>query len=370
MLNEMAMKIKLSILLLMVLPTPALLAQGDATAVIHKYYQAIGGQEKIKLLTSIYSLAACNGPNGPYQTEMLSLNGSKTQFRQMREHKPDYTGITNGDTYWTSGTTVALADKNAAFAWRSHEAQWMATHLEERFQQLTLSGNTDFGGKKAIKLSGMDELNKTVELYFDKKINLLLGIILFSPFSKEPETIRMEIDSWQKTDDVLFPSKISFTDKQGKFELSFHTIKVNQVDTSIFVIPEKIVALKELLALHELQRTAHFNRDAKLLVSILADDYSEISRGKISSPKKEDLIKRFQNYFDSVTFLVWDDLQTPVIKLSDDNSMAFVSVHKKVKLKTSKQAEEETTYAWTAVFQKIGTEWKMSSMTSTQLNQE
>lgn len=60
------------------------------------------------------------------------------------------------------------------------------------------------------------------------------------------------------------------------------------------------------MELQELQRTAHFNRDAKLLVSTLADDYIEVSNGKLNSPTKDELIIRFQGYFDSVTFIEWD----------------------------------------------------------------
>lgn len=345
--------------------TLTLSAQENASIVLDEYFKAIGGQNNINRVQNIYSFANCTGPNGKYQTELHSAKDSKTIFRQLRENKPDYVGIVNGDTYWVKGKEIVISNKKSAYVWQSHEIQWIATHLTERFREIKFDGKEDFAGKQSVKLSAIDELNKTAQLYFDKKTNLLLGIIFLNPYSEKPETIRLEINEWRKIGKLLFPSKVSFSDNQGNFELRFHTIKINQIDLSIFDIPEKIKAIKKLMELHELQRTAHFNSDAKLLVSIMADDYIEVINGKVNSPKKEDLIKRFQRYFDSVTFIEWDDIQPPIIKVSDDGTLAYVFVNKRVKLKTKENKEELTTFAWTATFQKIIDNWLMTSITST-----
>ncbi|MBK6858979.1 MAG: nuclear transport factor 2 family protein [Saprospiraceae bacterium] len=356
---------KLYVFIIVIFYSSTLYAQENASIVLDEYSQAIGGQSYISRVQNIYSLANCIGPNGNYQTEIQSANGTKTIFRQIKENKPDYVGIVNGDTYWTKGIEVAISDKNSASAWRSHELQWVATHLTERFREVKFAGHESFAGKQAVKLSATDELNKTAYLYFDKNTNLLLGFTIFSPFNESQETIRLSINDWIKVGKLLLPSKVTFSDKQGDYILNFHTIKINQIDKVVFEIPKKIIAIKKLIELHELQRTAHFNSDAKLLVSIMADDYIEVINGKVNSPKKEDLIKRFQGYFDSVTFIEWDDIQPPIIKVSDDGTLAYVFVNKRVKLKTQENKEELTTFAWTATFQKINDNWLMTSITST-----
>ncbi len=358
-------RMKLYPFLILTFFTATIAAQESASVVLDKYFQTIGGQSRIERLQSIYSFADCTGPNGRYQTELFSAKGSKTIFRQIRENKQDYTGIVNGDVYWTKNPQATISNAKSAFVWRSHELQWMATHLTERFNEITFAGNETFAGKQAVKLSAFDELNKPASLYFDKNTNLLLGIIILNPFSETPETIQMEILDWKKSGKFLVPSKVSFTDKQGIFVLNFQIIKINQVDQSVFDVPEKIIAVKELMELHELQRKAHFNRDAKLLVSVMADHYTEISNGKINSPKKEDLIVRFQTYFDAVTFVEWDDIISPVIDVSEDATMAFMHVNKRVRLITKAQKEELTIFAWTSTFQKINGNWLMTSITST-----
>lgn len=359
---------KLIIFIILSSFTSALSAQENASFVLDRYFQTIDSHSSISQLKSIYSFANCTGPNGKYQTEIYSKNGSKTIFRQIRENKPDYIGITNGDIYWTKDTLVKSSNKISAFVWRSHELQWIATHLTDRFSNIIFSGYEIFAGKEAVKLSGKDELNQSAHIYFAKSNNLLIGIKLLNPFSENQEVIQMEIVDWKKVKNLLLPSKVTFTDNQGTFVLNFQKIKINQIDESIFDVPKKIIALQKIMDLLNLQRTAHFNRDANLLVSMLADDYIEIKNGKISIPKKDDLIIRFQKYFDSVTFIEWDDIRSPHITVSEDGTLAYAIVNKKVRLKTKEGKEELTIFAWMATFKKNNDTWKITSITSTTEN--
>lgn len=58
-----------------------------------------------------------------------------------------------------------------------------------------------------------------------------------------------------------------------------------------------------------------------------------INRGEItiSSPTKDKT--GFENYFKTVNYLVWDDLREPIIRFSDDGSMAYIIVEKDVVVK-------------------------------------
>ncbi len=357
------MKFYLTVALLASATTLA--AQENAEQVLEKYMQAIGGRNNIARVQHIYAFAHCNGPNGAYQTEVQSAHGSKTLFKQVRANKPDYIGMVNGDTNWTMVPEPAIANKQTAFAWRSHELQWIATHLTERFRNLVFAGYEDFAGKRAIKLSGIDELNKTAHLYFDTNTYLLAGFTIFDPFGEQQETIQLTIQEWKKTGRLLMPKKVVFTDKKGSFELYFRTIKVNQAAAGTFDVPARVTAITELLQLHDVQRRAHFSRDARLLVSIIANDYMEVSKGKIVKPGKEQLLKRFQQYFDSVSFIEWDDIEPPVIRVSDDATMASMLVNKRVRLTTQNGKEEITVFAWSASFRKEKEQWRLTSIAST-----
>ena len=78
---------------------------------------------------------------------------------------------------------------------------------------------------------------------------------------------------------------------------------------------------------------------------------------------------QFQPYFDSVTFIAWDDIEAPIITLSSDAKMASVIVTKHVRIaaRSNDQAEpQETFFAWLETWQKQAGEWKIITLASTQ----
>jgi ketosteroid isomerase-like protein len=122
----------------------------------------------------------------------------------------------------------------------------------------------------------------------------------------------------------------------------------------------------ELLRLHEEQRVAHLNADADLLISAQADDFVDIGDGRIDRPGREANRARFQDYLDSVEFLEWDDISPPVIRISADASMAYVIVHKRVRLiREGDDQEEHTVYAWLETYEKRAGEWRLTTVAST-----
>jgi hypothetical protein len=133
--------------------------------------------------------------------------------------------------------------------------------------------------------------------------------------------------------------------------------------------PAKAEAINEILKLHNEARAAHFKRDARLLVSSFADDFTDVSNGKIRKPTREESLNRFQNYFNNSTFLEWDDITPPVIRVSDDATMGYAIVHKKVRLlakdENGSEREETEIFAWVSIYQKIGGKWKLTAVVST-----
>ena len=65
----------------------------------------------------------------------------------------------------------------------------------------------------------------------------------------------------------------------------------------------------------------------------------------------------------------WDDITPPIIRVSDDATMAFVIVHKKVRLLSKeeggKESEEVEVFAWLTIYRKVDGKWKVTSIAST-----
>ena len=125
----------------------------------------------------------------------------------------------------------------------------------------------------------------------------------------------------------------------------------------------------KILELHHLQRDFHFNKDSIAFVNQLSDDFVSVNRGEITFPKKSETLSRYHSYFSSVEFKKWDDDSEPIIKFSEDGTLAYTIVDKIVKIEFEDEngeiTESETHFAWTAIYRKIDGEWKIESVTST-----
>jgi hypothetical protein len=151
--------------------------------------------------------------------------------------------------------------------------------------------------------------------------------------------------------------------------LDFYDIKLNQVEQKVFDVPPSIAAVQEMLQLHEQQRAAHLGKDANLLVSIFADDFVNVSAGKINRPTRDESLKRFRAYLERSNFLEWEDIAPPIIRVAQDASMAYVIVHKRVRLTAQNErgeTEEETTiFAWMETYEKQRGKWVLTAVAST-----
>ena len=90
---------------------------------------------------------------------------------------------------------------------------------------------------------------------------------------------------------------------------------------------------KEILALHQQERVFHLEKKAEEFSDYLSENVIMLNRGKVNTPTRAENKERFQNYFNSVEFLEWDDMEEPIIKISEDGSMAYVVVQKIVTAK-------------------------------------
>jgi hypothetical protein len=128
-------------------------------------------------------------------------------------------------------------------------------------------------------------------------------------------------------------------------------------------------AVDELLRLQAQQRAAHLGADADLMVALFADDFLSVADGQVTRPTREQSRRRFQSYFDLVTFLAWDDVAPPLITVAADASLATVIVQKRVHLRYTDQAGvergEETLFAWQETYRREGESWRLAAVVST-----
>jgi hypothetical protein len=139
------------------------------------------------------------------------------------------------------------------------------------------------------------------------------------------------------------------------------------------VSPQKTVDFEkekaELLKLHATGRRAHFQTDADLLFSGAIDDFISVSNGKISRPTVSESKARFREVFRDAKYFEWDDVEPPIIRISNDGSMAWMIVRVRVRRMKRDSAgvekEEKFTYAGITTFEKRQGRWVGTSNVST-----
>jgi len=137
--------------------------------------------------------------------------------------------------------------------------------------------------------------------------------------------------------------------------------------------PEKLSIADEkatILKLHNNQRSYHFKKDSIAFANQLSENFISVNKGKISTPKNKETVSKYNGYFSAVEFLKWDDVSEPIVRFSDDGSMAYTVVDKIVvvtyKNEYGKTVDQKTHFAWTAIYKKYGNEWKIDCVTSTE----
>lgn len=126
----------------------------------------------------------------------------------------------------------------------------------------------------------------------------------------------------------------------------------------------------KILALHHTQRDHHFGKDSVAFAHQLSDHFISVNRGVVSQPTRAETIARYNKYFSAVEFVKWDDLSEPIIRFSEDYSLAYTIVRKIVvveyKIDIDSTIFDSTHFAWTAIYKRYGEEWKIDCVTSTE----
>ncbi|HEY6505667.1 MAG TPA: hypothetical protein VIZ28_16945 [Chitinophagaceae bacterium] len=128
-------------------------------------------------------------------------------------------------------------------------------------------------------------------------------------------------------------------------------------------------ARQEIIQLLQQERKAHFDRNVDLFVSEFSDSMISVNKGKVTMNTPAENKKRIEPYFSRVKFIKWDDLAEPLIRISDDCSLAYAVIQKEVILTypdTSGKPLYDTSYfAWTSIYRKQNGEWKVECNVST-----
>ena len=126
---------------------------------------------------------------------------------------------------------------------------------------------------------------------------------------------------------------------------------------------------KTILKMLQTERKAHFDRHVDLFMSEFAEGMISVNKGDVTTATKELNKERISKSFGSVQFIKWDDTAEPIIRFSDDGSLAYAIVQKEVIVtypdSTGMAPNDTTHYAWSSIYRKQNGQWKVECNIST-----
>jgi hypothetical protein len=126
---------------------------------------------------------------------------------------------------------------------------------------------------------------------------------------------------------------------------------------------------RELLALHQADRRAHFDHDLQHLLAGLGGELIDVRDGKINRMSREEVRKRFAEYFQRSRFTRWDDLEPPIVRVAADGKMGWMIVRVRItyteKDDSGKSLLHDQTMAWMSGYEKHDGKWILRAVTST-----
>ena len=128
-------------------------------------------------------------------------------------------------------------------------------------------------------------------------------------------------------------------------------------------------AKAELLALHQADRRAHFDHDVDAFPNGMVAEVTMVHDGKVETRSRDEVRKRFTEYFQGAEFSAWDDLEPPIIQASPDGNMGWMIVRVRVaytKTDTSgARSKEDTVMAWMSAYEKRDGKWLLVANATT-----
>jgi hypothetical protein len=341
----------------------------SADALLDSMVEALGGRAALAAVRSMAVEAVCSGPGGPFTTQVRSVRGAGTYFRQASAD-----GIT--EIWSTPERTWSLAEDGSlrvhpdvvrSFV-RGHEFHLLVLEVEQRFSGHRHAESDSVLGEPAHRIEMVDGEGFPAILWLGRETSLPLALEMNPEGAAGP--VRVDFEDWASFGGVRLFRSFGLTEGSDReFRYDYVNVEINPALPGLLDAPadpeRDRQAIEKIL---QRDREAHLQSDATLLTGHLADELVEVGDGAIRTRSRKEVVDFFTAMFHGATFHAWDDTTPPLIRISSDLSMAWVvrrvSADREV-IQEGRPVRQRYTSAYTATYEKRAGRWWMTSVTST-----
>jgi hypothetical protein len=204
-------------------------SQPSAETILAAARRAIGGDSAVRAVRVIETRAACEGPRGAYETNVISARDGRAIFEQ---RFPD--GRFERATLTRTGGTVVTRDGTAPLdsvertIIQGHEIAMLVIAPETRLSMPTLLPDTVFNGRPAVAVAFRDSRGSVVRWFFARSDSLPLGSVVADSRHPQGPPITLTIESWRTVGRLRLPAQAVYNQSGSLFRFRFTTVRVSE----------------------------------------------------------------------------------------------------------------------------------------------
>ena len=287
---------------------------------------AIGPAAARSALEGIASRAACRGPRGDFATEVVSVGGGVTRFRQVRANGTTELLLAGGEVFarGAPGAPFERADAALRSFVAGHEVHRMVLDLDRRFR--ATGAARDDG---CLPLRGPHGLAAAVCAGPDGGQPARLE--LEAPAGAGGGTVAIELGDWRTVHGVRLPFSATFFHAGETHAYAFTEVLPFRLAPGSG-LPEapaprfaRLGDLAELAAAHERIMAAHRASDVDLLLGGAAEVATEGRRGELVETTRAGVRRLLGEYLTAIRFSRYEDVVAPVIAVAADGSLGWLA---------------------------------------------
>ncbi len=231
--------------------------------IIKKSVDAMGGLEAMEKIQSTQAKATLTTPMGAMTLEMYTAKTDKFLLKQGMPNIGETSVGSDGTVGWMSnpmtGMYQLLEDEQMEQMKGQTDMHMMLARVQEEYETIHTIDLVDFDGASCHKLILIDEDLEEGEpqnhpfIYFNEETHLLAGMEMNEQGMGQSGSTSIMFKDWKEIGDIKFFHKMIINQMGMPLEMNYTLIELNNVDESIFELPEEV---KKLVAERESAKSA------------------------------------------------------------------------------------------------------------------
>ena len=229
------------------LPTP--------DALFKKSIEAMGGEKALSKIESTQATATLTTPMGPMTLEMYTAKTDKFLLKQGMPGIGETAVGSNGTVGWMNnpmtGMYQLLEDEQIEQMKGQTDMHMILSRVKDEYEEIYTIDLTDFDGASCHKMVMIDNDLEEGEapnhpfLYVNAETHLLAGMEMNDRGAGQPGSTSIMFQDWKEVGEIKFFHKMIINQMGMPLEMNYTLIELNNVDASVFDLPEEVKKLVE-----------------------------------------------------------------------------------------------------------------------------